>query len=63
MLGRFPADQQQAQHVNVEDRVKMFFSDLFKRLHVVNAGIVDQHVETAKVVDRRVDDSASVRRL
>ena len=63
VLGGFLADQQQAQHIDVECLVKMLFGDLFERLHLVDAGIVDQDVETAKGLDRRVDDGAGVGRL
>jgi hypothetical protein len=63
VFGRFPTDQQQAEHINVEYRVKMLLSDLFERLHLVYAGIVDQHVETAKSFDRGVDNGEGVGRL
>ena len=41
----------------------MLFGDLFEWLHLVHAGVVDEHVETAKSLDRGVDDGAGVGRL
>ena len=60
VLGGLLADQQQAKHIDVECLVKMLLGDLFERLHLVHAGVVDQHVETAKSLDRLVDDGAGV---
>src|SRR5580698_9627020 len=54
VLGGFLADQQQAQHIDVECLVKMLFGDLFERLHLVDSSIVDEDVETAKSRDRGV---------
>ena len=49
--------QQEAEHIDVEYAVELFFGDGLDRGELVDAGVVDENVEAAVVLDRRVDDA------
>src|ERR1700741_760917 len=48
--------EEQAENGDVEDLVIVVFGDAVDRLELVGTGVVDQDVETAKVLDGGVDD-------
>ena len=49
--------EQKAEHVDVEDLVVVLFGDGFDRRELVDAGVVDQDVEAAELLDGCVDDA------
>ena len=49
--------QEQAQDIDVEHPVKLFFGKGFDRSELVNPGVVDQNVEPAVVLNGGVDDA------
>ena len=51
-LRRLLCRKQQAQHIDVEEPVKVLFRDLLERQEIVDAGIVDQNVEPAECLLR-----------
>ena len=49
--------EQKAEDVDVEDLVELLFGDGLDGGELVDAGVVDENVETAEVLDGRVDDA------
>src|SRR5688572_1619261 len=52
--------QQQAEHVDVEVPVEVFFGDVLQRREPVDTRVVDQDVEPAELLDRRVDNGLRI---
>jgi hypothetical protein len=60
MLAGGLGGQQQAEYVDVELAMELFFGDALERGKCVDAGVVDQDVQLAEVLDRRVDDALCI---
>ena len=54
--GRVLAEQEARAHVDVEGEVEVVDAELEERLRKDNAGIVDEHVETAELLDDACDE-------
>ena len=58
MVDRFLRGENQPQHVEIEHLVKVLGRDVFQRLEIIDAGIVDQHVEPAERLFRFREQAA-----
>src|SRR4029077_19847849 len=56
VLDRRLGGEQQAEHVDVEVSVKVFFGNVFDRREPVDTRVIDEDIQATELLDRGLDD-------
>src|SRR6202011_6192672 len=63
VLDRRLGSEQQAEHVDVEVPVEVFFGNVLNGREPVDTRVIDEDIQSTEFLDRRVDDALRVGRL